>query len=118
MVKSDYSLLREIHLNPPSNYLLPGGVLWKLLKHLHGVCDYEAYCYKTSKKLMNDLELTTIPTDKALFKPSITSCSSVLELLFDDIIGSGDEKFSRLNFEAGMQFDMESKVFLTFESLG
>lgn len=44
--------------------------------------------------LTNDLQLSNIQSERALFVHSAQSWSKVLRLLFDDKIGCGYEKFS------------------------
>lgn len=68
--------------------------------------------------MINDLKLTSIPTDKAVFVPRTTECSGVLGVLVDDTIGCGDDNFAKAAEETGNRFDTKDIVLPTFEFAG
>lgn len=64
------------------------------------------------------LELSSIPTDKAVFVPKLGSCSRVLRLLVDYFIGRGNDEFNLLTDANGRRFEVKPKVSAPFEFAG
>lgn len=65
-IQSDGPLRRAIYLLPPEILQSTRGTICKLLEPLHGVFNAGYYWYSFGKHLIDDLELTTITTEKAL----------------------------------------------------
>lgn len=95
---------------------LETATLGKLIRPWYGICDFGDYWLTTFKTHMTeDLKLSPIPSNKAVFVLNTAACSGVSGTLVDDVISCRDQIFCNLTERTNMQFEAKDKVFPHFE---
>lgn len=93
--------------------------IWKLRKPLYGLCDAGDYWNKTFQcHAIDDLILSAVQTDPAMYTVNSESSTSILGSQFDDIIFCRYNKFLGETKKTKTQFQSKSKAFNTFKLFG